>query len=152
MFTPGSGACAGGASGLIIVALAPGTSAETVRSSRCWSVAVTVAMPKWLATASSPSHPVDVAAGGGELAEGGRGGARRRARLGRRARSAARLGQRRRGRGRRGADLQPRDPPLDARRPGGGGGRERPRRSRGRADGAGGRHPLRRPPGGAGRS
>src|SRR3954463_15702011 len=74
MFTPGSGACAGGASGLIIVALAPGTSAETVRSSRCWSVAVTVAMPKWLATASSPSHPVDVAAGGGGLAQGGGGG------------------------------------------------------------------------------
>src|SRR5215212_7384554 len=104
MFTPGSGASAAGPSGLIIVALAPGTSAETVRSSSCWSVAVTVAMPKWLATGPSPSHPVDVAAGGGELAEGGGGASRRRALRDRRARRAAQ----RRGRcggGRRGAHL-----------------------------------------------
>src|SRR3954463_15753936 len=96
MLTPGSGVS--GASGLIIVALAPGTSAETVRSRSCWSVAVTVAMPRWLAT-GSPSDPVDVAPGRGEVGErrGGGGSAVRAGSGGPARRDRAR--RRRRGRG-----------------------------------------------------
>src|SRR5438034_5932169 len=133
MFTPGSGARAAGPSGLIIVALAPGTSAETVWSSSCWSVAVTVAMPKWLAIRASARDPVDVAAGCGELAEpGGRRPWGRGALRGGRPQGARR---RRGGRGtRRRGDLDAADAHLDARRSGGRRGRQAGGRARGGAD------------------
>src|SRR6266511_732847 len=48
-------------SGLTIVTFAPGTSASTRFSSSLSSVAVTVAIARWLLTRRSPPCPVDVA-------------------------------------------------------------------------------------------
>src|SRR6266540_7009634 len=57
-------------SGLTIVTFAPGTSASTRFSSSLSSVAVTVAIARWLLTRPSPPCPVDVAPRRREVGEG----------------------------------------------------------------------------------
>src|SRR3954452_184039 len=71
MLTPGSGASAGGASGLIVLTLAPGKSLASASPSTWCRVAVTVAIAYWLAMWRSACDAVEVTASAGEVGERG---------------------------------------------------------------------------------